>query len=569
MIPLLHISVSDLTIMAFTVMLVVSLNVTAGFARHMIFCQAAFYGVGAYTAAIVGIDWHLSFWPTMLIAAAVTAGCGLVVGLPVLRVSGLYFAMLTWGIGIVAQGIAANLSVTGGNEGVGPTPVPVVFGVQLVSSESFAIAVWIAVAVTEIIVVLLSRSHAGWAMRSMGEDTRAAQVLGATSWYVLLGFVISAACAGVAGGLFAYFIVQVEPDSFGVSLSIIVVVALLVGGLGSLVGSIVGAIAVSLVESWLLPEPYIAQLILGIFLVLIVYLQPDGLLSAKRERLLARRLVPARGRRSMKAGALLAPEATAADDDAKLRVSGVEKWFGGLRALSDVSFEIGRAECFGVIGPNGAGKSTLLDIISGFTRPTKGAVSVGEQDLLKVRPARRIRFGLIRTFQAPRLFLDETVHENILLGTFSWNKRPLLDRVLRGTGSRHARGEVDGIVDLLGLSDNRLTFASDLSYGQQKIVEIGRGLASRPHFLLLDEPMSGLDPSEANHMVKVIQRIVATGVGIVLVEHNLGAVARTCDRVMVLHHGERVALGTVTEVFRSTTVRTVYFGSNVVAEGQE
>jgi branched-chain amino acid transport system permease protein len=576
MIPLIHLSLTDLTLMAFTVMLVVSLNIVAGLARHVVFCQAAFYGVGAYTVAIVGIDYNMPFWPTLLIGVGVSAACGLIVGLPVLRVSGLYFAMLTWGIGIVAQGLASNLSITGGDEGVGPTPLASVFGFKLVSSESFATVAWLAVVFTEVVVLLLSRSHAGWAMRSMGEDTRAAQVLGARNWYVLLAFTISAGCAGLAGGLFAYFIVQVNPSSFGVSMSIIVVVALLVGGLGSMIGSVVGAVAVSLVDIWLLSYPYVAQLILGVFLVAVVYLQPNGLLSAKRERLLVRRLTPSRlpvisqrasaAKARGESAALNAVTALPASND-NLQVAEVSKWFGGLRALSEVSFQLAPGECIGVIGPNGAGKSTLLDVISGFTVPTSGSVRIGKQDLLKVRPARRIGLGLFRTFQTPRLFPSETVYDNVLMGTFSWNRRPLIDRVVNGGTAQRAKADVGKVLALLGLEASHLSFAMDLSYGQQKIVEIGRGLAAKPRFLLLDEPLSGLDPDEAEHMMSVIQRVTASGVGVLLVEHNLGAVARTCKRVMVLHHGEEVANGSVDEVFRSADVRRAYFGPQPVAEG--
>lgn len=580
---ILGVSLTDLTLVAFTVILVVSLNVVAGMARHMVFCQASFYGAGAYAVAVLSVNLGWSFWPCMGASVVVAGACGLLVGIPVLRVSGLYFAMLTWGIAIVAQGLASTLAITGGNQGVGPTPIPNVGGgLELFSPISFAAAAWVAVILSVVVVALLSRSHAGWAMRAMGEDTRAAQVIGATSWYVLLAFVVSAAFAGLAGGLFAYFIVQVYSGSFDVSLSIILVVALLVGGIGSIVGSLVGALIVSVLQFLLQPYPNIAQLVLGLFLVAVVALQPNGLVSARREKLVFRRVLPGRKRPHARqpvgqpVGA--APEfrmgsigseqiALTEREPSLLEVAGVSKSFGGLKALSAVTLSIGSGECVGVIGPNGAGKSTLLDIISGFTTPTSGSVRLNGRELLKVRPARRIRYGLFRTFQTPRVFAQETVYENVLLGSFSWNRKPLLDKVTRRSRAGDVRNDVWEILALLDLEQHSLTFATDLSYGQQKILEIARGLAAKPQFLLLDEPLSGLDPGEAEHMIAVLQGVTRLGVGVMLIEHNLGAVARTCQRVMVLHHGEEITTGRVDDVFHSERVRRAYFGPQVALQG--
>lgn len=574
---ILGVSLTDLTLVAFTVILVVSLNVVAGFARHVVFCQASFYGAGAYTVALLSVHLGWSFWPCILAAAGVAGLFGLLVGLPVLRVSGLYFAMLTWGVAIVAQGLAANLSITGGNEGIGPTPVADVAGLTLVSPASFAVASWLAVLLSVVVVVLLGRSHAGWAMRAMGEDTKAAQVIGATSRYVLLAFAVSAAFAGLAGGLFAYYIVQVYPGSFDVSLSIILVVALLVGGIGSVVGSLIGALIVSILQFALQQYPNIAQLLLGLFLIVVVALQPNGLVSSRRERVLSRALLPGRRKRrtSMPGSASAqlavalrgsAPVAERSEPRSRLVITDVRKSFGGLEALKSVSLGISSGECVGVIGPNGAGKSTLLDVISGFTTPTAGSIQLNGTELLKLSPARRIRLGLFRTFQTPRVFAQQSVYENVLFGTFSWNRHPLIDKVIGRARDIRTRDEVLAILAALGLETHSLTFANDLSYGQQKILEIGRGLAAKPGFLLLDEPLSGLDPAEAEHMIGVLETVTAMGVGVMLIEHNLGAVARTCERVMVLHHGEEITTGAVGDVFRSDDVRRAYFGPQLALQ---
>jgi branched-chain amino acid transport system ATP-binding protein len=581
---------ADLTIMAFTVALVVSLNVIAGLARHLVFCQAAFYGAGAYTVAILSAEHHVSFWPAMLAAAAVAAGAGILVGLPVLRVSSLYFAMMTYAAGFVAQDVAYNSGFTGGTIGIGPTPVASVFGVQLLTPVTFSIAAWLVVLASEVVIVVLSRSHAGWAMRAIGADSKVADVVGAGQKYVLAAFVVSAAAAGIAGGLFAYYIVEVNAGSFGVSLSLILAVALLVGGLGSIAGSLVSGILVAYVQVRLIGFPYTAQLIFGAFLVLVIYVQPDGLLPPRRERALARWVMAhaargrGRGRVSPAAtggtggaggtggtAAGGAPGAARAvghlrrhDGAGRLSARHLRKAFGGVRALDDVSFDLASGECLGVIGPNGAGKSTLLDIISGFTMPDSGSVHAGGVDLLGLPARGRVGAGVCRTFQAPRLLLQESVYENIALGTFPWNRRPLLGHCSGSHVPAQAQELVMDILAMLGLEQQRQSFAADLPYGQQKIVEIGRALAAGPRFLLLDEPLSGLDAGESQRMADVIQQVSRVNVGIVLIEHDLGVVAQICDRVLALHHGATVAHGSVEDVYRSPSVRRAYFGPQAV-----
>ena len=279
---------ADLALMGFTVALVVSLNVVAGPSRHLVFCQTAFFGVGAYTVAILSIEHHLSFWPAMLGATLIAAAAGFLVGLPVLRVSGLYFVMITYAVGFVAEDVAFNASFTGAGQGLGPMPVPTVFGSQLVSSAGFALAAWLVVLAAEVVLVLFIRSRAGWAVRAVGAGSKIAAVVGAGQWYMLLAFMVSAALAGLAGGVFAYYIIQVYATSFTPALSLAVAVALLVGGLGSVAGSAVSAIIVSYAEIRLLGFPYTAQLIFGLFLVAVMYFQPGGLLPPRRERALAR-----------------------------------------------------------------------------------------------------------------------------------------------------------------------------------------------------------------------------------------------------------------------------------------
>jgi branched-chain amino acid transport system ATP-binding protein len=256
----------------------------------------------------------------------------------------------------------------------------------------------------------------------------------------------------------------------------------------------------------------------------------------------------------------------APDGEGMLSVRDVRKAFGGVHALDGVSFDLARGECMGVIGPNGAGKTTLLDVISGFTVPDRGRVRAGGVELLGLPARGRAGAGIGRTFQAPRLLWQESVFDNVALGGFCSSSRR---RAGRGPGGVAAdtREIVMEILVTLGLDAHRRSYAADLSYGQQKITEIGRALAASPRFLLLDEPLAGLHPDEHGRMIGILRRITGLNVGVVLIEHNLGVVARTCDRVLALHHGAMVADGPVEDVYRSATVRQAYFGPLAVGGG--
>jgi ABC-type branched-subunit amino acid transport system ATPase component len=246
-------------------------------------------------------------------------------------------------------------------------------------------------------------------------------------------------------------------------------------------------------------------------------------------------------------------------EPAAFEVENVHKRFGGLIALGGVTFSGEPGSVIAVIGPNGAGKTTLMDVISGFTTPDAGDVRIGGKSIRSQGAASRIKSGLGRTFQHPKVFAEETVFRNVLIGTFNWNRSPLISWIT-SRGRPSAYDEVDQVLELVGLEARADDWASALPYGLQKELDVARAIAARPRILLMDEPLAGLNHDESQRMLSLIQRLAGQGLLILLVEHHLGAIAKVANKVVVLHHGKQVAVGPVAEVYRLDEVRRVYTG---------
>jgi len=246
-----------------------------------------------------------------------------------------------------------------------------------------------------------------------------------------------------------------------------------------------------------------------------------------------------------------------------LKVIGVSKEFGGLRALRDVSFEVMPGETLALIGPNGAGKSTLFNILTGFHRPTSGRVLFSGKDLTEMRTFEISRAGVGRTFQKIRLFKGLTVLENVRLAVrVPVGGADVLFRTARfRSAEERAVAEARGLLELVGLSERAEDKASSLPYGQQRLLEIARALAGRPRLLLLDEPGAGMNSEELASLHRLLSRIRAEfRLTMVLVEHNVDFVLGLSDRIVVLDHGEVIAVGTPAEVVNNPAVIAAYLG---------
>jgi branched-chain amino acid transport system ATP-binding protein len=235
-----------------------------------------------------------------------------------------------------------------------------------------------------------------------------------------------------------------------------------------------------------------------------------------------------------------------------LEGEGVSKYFGGLAAVSKVNFHVDQGEIAGLIGPNGAGKTTLFNLVSAALVPKPGVIRFKGQNITGLKPHQICRMGVARTFQSVKVFKNMPVLENVLLGSLFGKSASI--------SSADATKEAVELLDFVGLSAVRETPAKDLTLANQKRLEVARALATKPELLLLDELMAGLNPTEVAQAMELVTRIWEKGVTIFMIEHNMKAIMNVCHRIMVLHHGEKIAEGTPQEITTSRTVVEIYLG---------
>jgi branched-chain amino acid transport system ATP-binding protein len=247
-----------------------------------------------------------------------------------------------------------------------------------------------------------------------------------------------------------------------------------------------------------------------------------------------------------------------------LEIKRISKNFGGIQALTDVSFSIEQGEVLGLIGPNGAGKTTMFNMITAMFPPSSGEIVFMGQSLAGLKPHEITKQGICRTFQNIRLFSELTVRENVMVGNHCRLTTGVLQSVFRTKYQKQEEANVlkssDEILEIVGLSEYSQTIAKNLSYGQQRRLEIARALASQPKLLLLDEPAAGMNEKETNDLFDLIKKIQALNITILLIEHDMPLVMRICSRIVVLNFGKKIAEGTPSSIQNNKEVIEAYLG---------
>jgi branched-chain amino acid transport system permease protein len=526
-----------------------SLHLMMGFGGMPSFGHAAWFGLGAYAAALVG--GHAGM-PIGLLAAPLAAGLAAAAfGLFVVRLSGVYLAMLTLAFAQIVWGLATQWSgLTGGDDGIlGVWPSPAVPFYWVVLTLA-GLAVW----------ALHRCVHApfGFALRAVRDcEPRGTAIALWPDALRAVAFTLSGSAAGLAGGLFAYAKGSVFPGYAGIGRSVDALLMVLLGGVQTVSGPILGAFVYTGLYDGLLQTVPFWRLTLGLVIVALVVWRPQGLAGGWR-RASPPRVPPLAWPRTAPAAAPAAVAVRPAG--APLLVAeGLRKDYGGIQAVADVSLRVAPGEVVALIGPNGAGKSTCFNLLNGQVRPDAGRVRLGGLDITNW-PARRIvRLGVGRSFQVAAVFRSMTVRENVQTALLAHHRR--IWRFWRAA-LQHDRAAADGLLELVGLGALAEEGCATLAYGDAKRLELALALANDPRLLLMDEPAAGLAAHERAALMALVRRLARErGCAVLFTEHDVDLVFAVADRVLVMDRGVLIAQGDPVAVRADPAVRAAYLGS--------
>jgi ABC-type branched-subunit amino acid transport system ATPase component/ABC-type branched-subunit amino acid transport system permease subunit len=562
------------------------LNIVLGYTGQLSLAQAAFWGVGAYTSAILTTQLGLPVWAGMFAAFFVAALCGVLLGIPTLKLSGHYLAMATIGFGIIVQLILVNeIWLTNGSDGITKIPSPSIGSFELKDPATFFYVAAVSLILLTWGAIRLKNSRVGRAFMAIRENEMAAGATGVdTTYYKIMAFALSAGYAGVGGWLFAHGGSHyISPDTFSFEQSVILLVMTVLGGNGSAIGSIVGGILLTLLPEVLrfLKDSYMMVYAAGI--VLIMIFMPRGIAGLvgglpvslrlrtwwNADSTAARQVAAAASSREISGVSQKAfrPEDCAGSGEVLLTVKGLAKHFGGLKAVDGVDMQVRRGEIQALIGPNGSGKTTILNMLSGLYVPSAGEILLEGKAIGGQKPHIITSLGIARTFQNIRLFGELTVLENVLIGRHCHSRAGLFTSILQLPSQKAEeagiRAKALEMLEFVGLKGKEFAQANSLPYGQQRLLELARALASDPKILLLDEPAAGLNGAETEALVGLLFQICTRGITILLVEHDMSLVMNVSDHITVLNFGRKIAEGPAEVVEKNPEVIDAYLGTEV------
>ena len=544
-------------------LLVSGLNLSLGYAGQLALGQAAMYAAGAYTAGLMSVAGVTDILLQLLAAGVVALLVGLLTGVPGLRLGSWSLAMTSFFLVLLLPDVIAIFGhLTGGRNGLSGIAGPSLFGAPLGDASYYVVIVLVATGWFVVMRNIVVSRH-GIAFRVLKQSPVLVSSMGISVFRMkLLGYALGAIPAGLAGALFANLDLYISPESFGFTLATSVLAASILGGSTSVYGAAVGAAIMQLGPNQSTAFQQYALVVYGVFLIVGGVLLNGGLARVFRT-------LVARWDRAAGLVGTPPPDPDAAGrvqqmHGATLEVTGVEKAFGGNRALRGVSLRAEPGRVTALIGPNGSGKTTLLNMICGFYRTDAGRITLGGREVQGLAADRVARAGVARTFQTPNIPEGITVAEAVAAGRYTRERASMLSAVLRSPRFRRVRAadadRVRRTLALVGMAELAVTEAASLPLGMRRLLEVARALVGEPRVLLLDEVASGLDEGEVERLAATVRRIRQAGGTVVLVEHNFDLVLSLADEIVVLAQGEVIAHGSPEVIEHDPRVLAEYLG---------
>jgi len=551
-----------------------SFNIISGYAGQVVFGYMMFVGAGAYTTVLLFKFLSISPWFGMWAGVAIAVIAALIIGLPTLRLQGAFFAVATVAFPLIAIPILNHLgleelSIPFTGHGAG--------SMQFRDMRFYVLIASVLLALCLVTVRMVESSRFGYALKALRQNETAAEAMGInTYWCKLTAFMLSAGMGALMGSIYSFGLLYVltTHSVFGFFIIVRILSITIVGGMGTVWGPVVAAVFLVPIGEFLNSQfgdryPGVQDIIFGVALIATILYMPEGIWGKLRSVF---RTVPPMSDTVRKA--LVEEDSTpniasttkydrppafpsiqpgnARDrhDRSILTIEGVNKWFGGVNALIDLHIEVHKGKVLGIIGPNGSGKTTLFNVINGLLKPGAGRIIFDGMDITHLRAHSSCQLGIGRTFQIPQVLGSMTVLENIMIGAFNRNRSIF-----------KAQAEAEKIAREMGLAGRLHDRATGLTLWETKILEFSRALATRPKLLLVDEPMAGLNPEEANRIGEIITSIGKIGITVIVIEHVVHSLVKIADWMVGLEYGRKVAEGPPEKVISDPHIIEAYLGA--------